>query len=404
MPIDTGSTAFMLTSAALVLFMTPGLAFFYGGLEDRKSVLTMMMQSFISMAWVGILWFVAGYSLTFGGFGNNGVVGDLSKVFLIGVKPSDIWLQTGVPEYVIFVYQMMFAIITPALITGAFAKRVRFPAWIMILTAWHFLIYVPFAHMIWGGGWLAQWGVLDFAGGISVHNTAGFASIAAVVFLGKRKRVIEEPHNIPFIALGVGMLWFGWFGFNAGSELKVDEVTALAFVNTMLGAIFGGAAWAIMDRIFKGHMTFIGMLVGFVAGLATVTATAGFIPAWSASIVGIVAGVGCYLAIMLKNKIGFDDALDVWGCHGMGGFYGIFMLGIFATKAVNGAGADGLITGHFDFFLKECAVIAISSIWSFAVTYAIFFVVNLISKVRPDAEAEENIDEALIHEMAYEAA
>src|SRR5262245_59644188 len=275
--LDTGNTGFMLLCTSLVMLMTPGLAFFYGGLVGRKNVLAIMMQSFVSMGWTTIVWFVVGYSLCFSG-DTFGIIGTLDKAFLNGVRlDSPSALNPSIPEIVFIAYQMMFAIITPALITGAFANRVTFKAYLLFLTAWLLFVYFPFVHTIWGGGILAKWGVLDFAGGIVVHNIAGLAALAAVLYVGRRRVAEGGPHSIPLVALGTGLLWFGWYGFNAGSEFRVDSTTAVAFLNTDLAASFAAVVWMVVDWMVTRKPKFLGLLTGAVAGLATVTPAAGFV-------------------------------------------------------------------------------------------------------------------------------
>src|SRR4051812_43951537 len=305
MHIDTGNTGFMLLCTSLVMLMTPGLAFFYGGLVGRKNVLTIMMQSFVSMGWTTVIWFVCGYSLCFSGskgagdFG--GIIGNFDLAFLRGVtldSPSPV--NDTIPLIVFIAYQMMFAIITPALITGAFANRVSFKAYMLFLTGWLFLVYFPFVHMIWGGGILQQWGVLDFAGGIVVHNIAGIAALASVLYVGRRRVADHGPHSIPLVALGTGLLWFGWYGFNAGSEFRVDGVTATAFLNTDLAASFAGMSWFIVEWMSGRKPKFLGLLTGAVAGLATITPAAGYVSPTSAVIIGTISGVVCFYAVALK--------------------------------------------------------------------------------------------------------
>ena len=272
---DSGHTGFMLVATSLVMLMTPGLAFFYGGLVGRRNVLSIMIQSFVSMGITTIIWYVCGYSLCFSG-GAGGIIGNLDLAFLRGVGPLTPFGEGHIPLYVFIAYQMMFAIITPALITGAFANRIRFGAYLMFLVAWLFLVYFPFVHMIWGGGLLAKWGVLDFAGGIAVHNIAGMAALASVLYVGRRKVADSVPHSIPLVALGTGLLWFGWYGFNAGSQLKVDGITGLAFLNTDIAASFAGPTWMLLAWIFERKPKFLGLLTGAVAGLATITPCAGY--------------------------------------------------------------------------------------------------------------------------------
>jgi Amt family ammonium transporter len=400
--LDSGNTGFMLIATSLVMLMTPGLAFFYGGLVGRKNVLTIMIQSFVSMGLTTVVWYAVGYSLSFSG-NPGGVIGNLDNAFLRGVDVNSIFTGAQIPLFVFIAYQMMFAIITPALITGAFANRVRFNAYLIFLVAWLLFVYFPMVHMIWGGGLLQKWGVLDFAGGIVVHNIAGMAALASVLFVGKRMFPDKGPHSIPLVALGTGLLWFGWYGFNAGSELKVDAITATAFLNTDIAASFAAIVWMIMAWIFEKKPTFLGLLTGAVAGLATITPAAGYVTPTSAVIIGSASGVVCYFAISLKNRWKLDDALDVWGVHGVGGMLGIVSLGIFADLAVNAAGSNGLLLGNSPFFLKELAAVIGSSVYAFGVSYGMLWLINKITPVKVTAREEETgLDEALHGETAYE--
>lgn len=401
---DTGNTGFMLVATSLVMLMTPGLAFFYGGLVGRRNVLTIMIQSFVSMGVTTIIWWAYGYSLCFSG-GVGGVIGNLDKAFLAGVTlttPSPFG-SGNIPEFVFMAYQMMFAIITPALITGAFANRVRFGAYLAFLVAWLTLVYFPFVHMVWGNGLLAKWGVLDFAGGIVVHNIAGMAALASVLFVGRRKVGDSVPHSIPLVALGTGLLWFGWYGFNAGSELKVDAVTGLAFLNTDIAASFAGPVWLLLAWIFERKPKFVGLLTGAVAGLATITPCAGYVTPTSAAIIGIVAGAVCYYAVNVKNRLRWDDALDVWGVHGVGGALGVVLLGLMASTAVNRAGADGLLSGNAGFFWKQVLTVIGSSVYAFGFTYGMLRIINKVTPVRTTEDEEaQGLDDALHGESAYE--
>jgi ammonium transporter, Amt family len=402
MTIDTGNTGFMLLCSSLVMLMTPGLAFFYGGLVGRKNVLAIMIQSFVSMGWTTVIWYAVGYSLCFSG-DVGGVIGNLDMAFLRNVSlmsPSPV--NNTIPIIVFIAYQMMFAIITPALITGAFTNRVTFKSYMIFLTGWLLLVYCPFVHMIWGGGILQKWGVLDFAGGIVVHNIAGMAALASVIFVGKRKVLDHGPHSIPLVALGTGLLWFGWYGFNAGSEFRVDAVTASAFLNTDIAASFAAIAWLIVDWMMSKKPKFLGLLTGAVAGLATITPAAGYVSPTTAVIIGIIAGIVCYLAVALKNKMQLDDALDVWGVHGVGGLLGIILLGVFASTAFNPAGVDGLLAGNTSFFGKQLVAVVVSSIWAFGFTYAMLWIINKMTPVRvAEASEEVGLDEALHGEQAY---
>jgi len=399
--LDTGNTGFMLLCSSLVMLMTPGLAFFYGGLVGRKNVLAIMIQSFVSLCWTTVVWYAVGYSLCFSG-GAGGVIGNLDMAFLRGVTLETPSPNDTIPLLVFIAYQMMFAIITPALITGAFTNRVTFRAYFVFLTLWLLLVYFPFVHMIWGGGLLAKWGVLDFAGGIVVHNIAGIAALASVLYVGRRRVKDKGPHSIPLVALGTALLWFGWYGFNAGSEFRVDSITATAFINTDLAASFAGMAWFAVEWITTRKPKILGLLTGSVAGLATITPAAGFVSPQSAVWIGIISGVACFYAVALKNKLNWDDALDVWGVHGVGGFIGIVMLGVFASKAINPAGADGLLLGNGSFFMKQCVAVLLSSVWAFVFTLAMLWLIDRVLPVKVSEKGEElGLDETEHGETAY---
>ncbi|MEI7596129.1 MAG: ammonium transporter [Bacteroidota bacterium] len=400
--IDTGSTAFMLLSTSLVMLMTPGLAFFYGGLATKRNILGVMIQSFLSLGWTTVLWVIFGYSLCFSG-GAGGIFGNFDKAFLAGVGLDSMYTNGKIPEIVFIAYQMMFAIITPALITGAFANRVTFKSYFIFLTVWQIFVYYPFVHMIWGGGLLAQWGVIDFAGGIVVHATAGFAALASVFYVGARVDKNSTPNSIPLVAIGSGLLWFGWYGFNAGSELAVDGITSLAFLNTDIAASFATIAWVVVEWSKERKPKFVGLLTGGIAGLATITPCAGFVPLWASPIIGTAAGLFCYYAVQFKNKMKWDDALDVWGVHGMGGVLGTILLGVFASKAINPAGADGLILGGSSFFWKELIAVIIASVYAFVFTYIMLIIINFITPVRVSEEDEKSgLDVTLHGEQAYD--
>ena len=402
--IDIGSTGFMLLSASLVMLMTPALAFFYGGLATKRNILGIMIQSFASLGWTTVLWFAFGYSLCFNG-GSGGIFGNFDKAFLNGVSIDSIYAGNGkIPEIVFIAYQMMFAIITPALITGAFTGRVTFKSYMIFLTAWQILVYYPFVHMIWGGGFLAEWGVLDFAGGIVVHATAGFAALASVLYVGARVDKNSTPNSIPLVAIGSGLLWFGWYGFNAGSELQVDKITALAFLNTDIAASFATVAWVVIEWIREGRPKLLGLLTGSIAGLATITPCAGFVPLWASPLIGIAAGLLCYFAVQLKNKMKWDDALDVWGVHGVGGFIGTILLGVFASKLINPAvKTNGLIFGDTSFFFKEVVTVIGASVYAFIFTYIMLALINRFVKVRvTEADERLGLDYAIHGEKAYD--
>ena len=400
--LDTGNTGFMILCSSLVMLMTPGLAFFYGGLVGRKNVLAIMIQSFVSMGWTTVIWYLYGYSLCFSGDW-HGIIGNFNNACLRGISLNTPSPNDTIPAMVFIAFQMMFAIITPALISGAFANRVTFKAYMLFLTAWLTFVYFPFVHMVWGGGLLQQWGVKDFAGGIVVHNIAGFAALASVLYVGKRRVLDRGPHSIPLVALGTGLLWFGWYGFNAGSETRADSVTATAFLNTDVAASFAAVAWLMTSWVNDKKPKFLGLLTGAVAGLATVTPAAGYVSPTTAVIIGIVSGVVCYYAVELKNKLHWDDALDVWGVHGVGGFLGIVMLGIFASRAYNPEGANGLLNGDPIFLLKQVAAVTFSSVWAFSFTYAMLRIIDAFTPVKVTETTEEiGLDESIHGEHAYE--
>jgi len=401
---DPGVTGFMLMATALVMVMTPGLAFFYGGLAHKRNVLGIMIQSFVSMGITTILWFFVGYSLCFSG-GEGSVIGNLDKAMMHGVTLNSAFSgNPKLPEFVFMAYQMMFAIITPALITGAFINRVTFKSYLIFLVLWQLLVYYPFVHMIWGGGLLAKWGVLDFAGGIVVHASAGFAALASVLYVGKRRDSSGKPNSVPLIALGTGLLWFGWYGFNAGSELDVNAITGLAFVNTDTAASFAAVVWLILDWMTSRKPKFVGLLTGAVAGLATITPAAGFVSLPSAVIIGSASSIVCYMAINLKNKMGWDDALDVWGVHGVGGVLGVILLGVFATTGVNPAGAQGLMTSESSFFIKQLIAALACAAYAFIFTYVMLAIINAVTRVRVAEDVEDmGLDEGIHGEVAYDA-
>lgn len=402
--VNAGDTAFVLISAALVCLMTPGLAFFYGGLVRRKNVLTIMMQSFISLGIVTTIWIFGGFSLAFGP-DVGGVIGNFKYFLLNGVTaaPNPSYGPT-IPFFAFFIYQEMFAIITPALITGAFADRVNFKSYLKFLVIWSILVYIPLAHWIWGGGFLQKLGVVDFAGGIVVHVSAGIAALASVFFVGKRKLKPGEktaPHNIAFVALGTGLLWFGWFGFNGGSALAANGLAANAFVNTDIAGSIAMVVWLFISWIHEKRPSMVGALTGAVAGLATITPCAGYVPAWAAAIIGLLSAVVCYLAVQLRIRLDWDDALDVWGVHGVGGMLGSILVGVFASSAVNGV--SGLMEGNVHQFLIQFAAVVITSVYSFVVTFIILKVVNHFDPVRVSDEVEsKGLDQTIHGEMAYD--
>lgn len=400
---DIGLTTFMILATSLVMLMTPGLAFFYGGLGCKKNILSIMMQSFVSMGVSTVLWFAFGYSLCFSGnvaSGTDffGILGNFDKAFYHGITAHTLYSpEKRFPEYIFIAYQMMFAIITPALITGAFINRVTFKAYIVFLVLWQIFVYYPFVHMVWGGGLLAQWGVFDFAGGIVVHATAGFAALASVYFVGSRPEK-SDPNNIPLVAIGTALLWFGWYGFNAGSELAVNSVTISAFLNTDTAASFAAVTWLIIEwNTGKKKPTFIGLMTGAVAGLATITPAAGYVDIYSSAIIGVIASIGCFLAVKWKEHRGWDDALDVWGVHGMGGVIGTICMGFFADSAINPAVPNGLFFGgDASLLFKEIVAILMAISAGFFFTLFLFKAINKVIPVRV-SEKEQTVGLDIIH-------
>ena len=391
MPLDTGDTSFMLVATALVMIMTPGLAFFYGGLVSRKNVLAIMMQSYVSMGVSTILWVAVGYSLCFSG-DVGGIIGNLDMAFLRGIEPTDLFggVDGTIPLLLFVAYQMMFAIITPALITGAFAERMKFSAFVVFTTLWVTIVYAPVAHWVWAdGGWLLGLGALDFAGGTVVHINSGVAALAAALILGPRLgfgRQAMEPHNLPLVVLGAGLLWFGWFGFNAGSALSAGGDAVNAFVVTNTAACAGIIGWVGMSWIFSKKPSIIGAASGAVAGLVAITPASGFVGAMPSIIIGIGAGVMCFGAIQLLIKLKVDDALSVWGVHGIGGTWGAIATGIFV-----GIGYGGLADGVTRLEQIGIQLIAIGATWAwaFAVTAIILLAIKFTIGLRVSESAEE---------------
>lgn len=414
MKIDSGSTAWMLTSTALVLLMTPGLAFFYGGMSRAKSVLNMMMMSFVSIAVVGMAWVVYGYSLAFGDGGVlSPVIGGFGDWGLVGLeKAATAGDGTGIPQLVFVAFQATFAIITVALISGAVADRTKFGAWVLFTLVWSTLVYLPIAHWVWwtGGGesgWLSGLGALDFAGGTVVHINAGVAALALVLVLGRRKGWPKEPmrpHNLPFVLLGAGLLWFGWFGFNAGSALSAGATAAVAFINTLAATCAAAFAWIVVEKVRDGASTTLGIASGIVAGLVAITPACAFVTPLGAIVLGLVAGAVCAFAVGLKYRLGYDDSLDVVGVHMVGGIVGALLIGLLATTSVNGAGADGLLAGGgFALLGKQAVAVLATLAYSFAMTYAIAKVIDLTMGLRISADDEAaGIDSTAHAETAYD--
>ncbi|MBT3368464.1 MAG: ammonium transporter [Nitrospina sp.] len=378
--MSTGDTAFLLMSAALVMFMTPGLALFYGGMVRKKNVLGTIMQSFIVIALISIEWILWGYSMAFGP-DKFGIIGGLEWFGLrgVGLEPHPVYAPT-VPHQVFMIYQCMFAVITPALITGAFAERMKFGPFLLFSLLWATFVYNPLAHWIWGdGGWLGRMGTLDFAGGVAVHLSSGVAALVAAVMLGKRRGYGTEemrPHNLPMTLLGAGILWFGWFGFNAGSALSAGRLAGVAFVATHIAGSAGALTWIAIEWKLHGKATTLGAASGAVAGLAMVTPAAGFVGPLSAALIGVMAGAVCYLGILAKNKFHYDDSLDVVGIHGVGGVFGLLAAGLFASKLVNPNGADGLFFGNPSQLAIQGLAIFVTIVYTFVITYILFKVVD----------------------------
>jgi ammonium transporter, Amt family len=389
--LDTGDTAWVLTAAALVLFMTPGLAMFYGGMVRTKNVLAMLMQNIFAMGVVTVLWVAFGYSLAFGGAGNAGWIGNFDYVGLKGLTNA---VSGTIPTLAFVAFQLTFAVITPALITGAIADRMRWVAWVWFIALWSILVYLPVAHWVFAGGWLANRGALDFAGGTVVHVNAGAGALALVLLLGRRRGWPEDPmppHSLPLTVLGTGILWFGWFGFNAGSALAANLVAAQAFLNTFVAAAAAMLGWLAVERIKSGHATTLGAASGAVAGLVAITPCAGFVGGLAPVVIGAIAGAVCFLAIQLKYRFRYDDSLDVIAVHLVGGIIGSILLGLFADAAVNPAGKDGVFFGGgWSLFGEQVLAVVVVLAFSFVVSGLIAIVLKALLpggiRVTPDDE------------------
>jgi Amt family ammonium transporter len=393
--MNTGDTAWVLTSTALVLLMTiPGLAFFYGGLVRRKNVLSVLMQCFIIVCVISLQWILYGYSLTFGP-DIQGIIGNLDWFGLRGVggTPNADYAAT-IPHSAFMIFQAMFAVITPALIIGTYAERMKFSAFLVFTILWATFVYDPLGHWVWGtGGWLKSLGALDFAGGIVVHTSSGVSALILALLIGKRvgygKGVAFTPHNMPFTVLGGALLWFGWFGFNAGSALGANELAAHAFITTNTATAAAGLTWALMEWKHNGTPTALGAVTGAVAGLVAITPACGFVSPINAIFIGILGSFFCYLAVTkLKALFGYDDSLDVFGIHGVGGIWGTLATGLFAEKVVNEAGANGLFFGGAHQFLVQCLLVVVTVIFAAAMTWIIFKLVDAIIGVRVDKKSE----------------
>lgn len=403
--MNGADTAFVLISAALVMFMTPGLALFYGGMVRSKNVLATIMQSFVLLGLASVVWVVLGYTLAFG-TDQGGIIGSLEYLMLSGVGMEAGPFSETIPHLAFMIFQCMFAVITPALITGAFAERVRFAPFLVFSLLWSILVYNPVCHWVWGaGGFLKAAGVVDFAGGLVVHLTCGTAALASVLIVGPRKdygRTQFFPHSLPLTLLGTGMLWFGWFGFNGGSALAADGVAATAFVATHLGGMAGMFMWTVLEWKHRGKPTTLGAASGAVAGLATITPGAGFVAPWAAIVIGLVAGAACYLGVLAKARLGYDDSLDVVGIHGLGGLIGTLLAGLFATKAVNAAGVDGLLYGNVSQLGVQAYGVVVVGAYALVVSWILLKAVNALMPLRMPLDAEAQGMDLVEHtETAY---
>jgi len=415
-PIDTGDTAWMLVSSAMVLLMTPGLAFFYGGLVRSRNVLNTMMMSLVMMGLIGVTWTLWGYSLAFDvsikapefGKGLESFIGGLDWMFLNGVTADQIdpvGYAPTIPHQVFMVYQMMFAIITPALISGAIVERVTFKTYFWFVLLWSTFIYSPLAHWVWGRGWLAEIGSLDFAGGTVVHISSGVSAVVAAWVIGPRKDHLNRPHtphNVPYVLLGIGMLWFGWFGFNGGSALGSGSLATVAFVTTMISTAAGGLTWTILEWVLRGKPTAVGIASGFLAGLVGITPAAGFVLPIGALMIGSITSVCCFFAVSLRVKLGFDDTLDTYPIHGLGGTVGALLTGVFATKAVNAAGNDGLLFGNPGLLGIQFVGVLATYVFAAVGTFVILKILGQFMELRvPSSAEDQGLDIGQHGEEAY---
>lgn len=404
--IDTGDTAFMLISTAMVMFMTPGLALFYGGMVRAKNVLSVLMYSFFALAAVTVAWVVLGYTLAFGP-DHGGLIGGLKWFMLSGVgqAPNPAYAAT-IPAVVFMMYQCMFAVITPALITGAFVERLKFSAYLVFILAWSLLVYAPLAHWVWAvGGWLRELGALDYAGGAVIHASAGAAGLAAAIVVGRRRGYNQElmhPHNIPMALTGGAILWFGYFGFNAGSALTAGGLAGMSFAATHLSAAAGSIGWVVTERLKSGKPTTLGAITGAVAGLVIVTPAAGFISLPTALVMGFISGGACYWAVAMKWRLGYDDSLDVFGIHLVAGTLGMLATGLVAQKAINPAGNNGLFFGNASFLGIQALTVGVSIAYSFAATFVILKIINAVIGLRvTDEEEKMGLDLSRHNEAGY---
>lgn len=404
--MNTGDTVFMFVATVMVMLMTPGLALFYGGMVRSKNVLSTTMHSYSAMAIVSIQWIVIGYSLSFGPDW-HGLIGTFNWFGLNGVTyaPNPDYSST-IPQNLFMMFQLMFAILTPALISGAFAERMRFSAFLIFILLWTTIVYNPVAHWVWAvGGWLRELGALDFAGGNVVHITSGVAGLVLAIFLGKRKNINgSSPHHLPFTMLGAGLLWFGWFGFNVGSALSLNDVALTAFINTNIAAAASALTWMLSEWFFQSKPTAMGAACGAVSGLVAITPACGFVTPFSALLIGAIGGVLCFGAVFfLKTKFGYDDTLDAFGCHGIGGTWGGIATGLFATTTVNSDGANGLFYGNAALLFKQLVAIGATYAFTIIMTYAIIKAINFFLPVRVDEHEEHmGLDISMHGEKAYE--
>ncbi len=401
--MNSGDTAFMLIATAMVMIMTPGLALFYGGMVRSKNVLSTLLQSFICLAVVTIIWVLYGYSLAFG-TDVGGLIGGLDFLLLRGVGAETMEGGT-IPHLVFCAFQLMFAVITPALITGAFAERIKFSAFLLFTILWTTLVYLPICHWVWGQGWISSHGGLDFAGGTVIHINSGAAALVAALLIGKRKGWGKEslhPHNLPMTLLGAGILWFGWFGFNAGSALAADGIAATAFMTTQVAAGCGALAWLMAEWFYQGRPTILGAASGAIAGLVAITPAAGYVSPASAILIGLAGGMLCYFAVLVKNKLGYDDALDVVGIHGVGGLWGALATGLFASLAVNPGGADGLFFGNAKLLLIQAVDAGATIVYSLIMSFIILKGLDLLIGLRVDSDDEvQGLDLSQHSEIGY---
>jgi Amt family ammonium transporter len=405
--LNGADVAWVSFSTALVMLMTPALAFFYGGLVRKKNLVSVLAQCFATFAVVSLVWALWGYSLSFG-TSVNGVIGDLSLFDLNNIGPATVGRYApDIPELLYFAFELMFAAITPALIIGAFAEKIKFKSLLIFTVLWSTFVYSPIAHWVWNtGGWLRSLGAIDFAGGVVVHVAAGFSALAAALVIGKRKDFDmvkhAKPNSVAFVLLGAGLLWFGWFGFNGGSALKANEIAASALVVTNLSAAAAAVSWMVVDWFVRGKPSAVGLGVGAVCGLVAITPASGYAGVPSAIVIGLVAGVLSNLASVWLKKKGLDDTLDVFACHGLGGVWGSIATGLFASKAINPNGADGLFFGNPGQLVVQVEAVAVVAVFAFVVSFLLLKLVGLVSPLRVSAEEEEmGLDESQHGEKAY---